>query len=211
MTTYVPSPGEFIDTARRAFAFLIEDFGFVEEPVSKRLYHNPVSVRYESPTTLVVVQGMDWGYSTSVDLGRMPQLRELDLTIPLWPIVKLRRPDIDLSVSGQIDQIAVCAHSLRECASDVLRGDFEVFPEAERLVDLRLASIREREAEKEFHRIVALAGEAFWRKQYSRVIQLLEPLQDHLNATDKRKLSFARNHAANRVGGGIAAPTPHTT
>src|SRR5262245_17330380 len=136
---------DFLERARHNFHFLTTEFGFHEQALPWRRKANEYQVRYVNATTLVKAEGINWGYGVNVLLGprRQPILRA-ENTFPLWAIVKLRRSDLydTLAIGDQLDQLGAHAVALRESASDVLRGDFTVRAEAERLMATQAMSGR---------------------------------------------------------------------
>jgi hypothetical protein len=147
MTTS-PRLDEFLACARREYRFLVDDFGFAEATQS----HNPFEVDYTSDSLLVAVEGINWGFGVQILLTPLrsgsPLRRE---SVPLWSIARLRSPEeLEQShqMSGQLALLACYAQILRSCASDVLRGDFSIFPVARDVVAQEAA--RSREPKKPF-------------------------------------------------------------
>ena len=196
MTTFAPQPNEFISCARREFAYLTTDYGFTETANDVRRYYNPVSVRYGNSTTLVSVQGLGFGFATSVELGVMPQLPgEFDTTFPLWPLAEARQPKLYQEFNetrGQLAQLAVLARLLRRSADDILCGDFTMTSDIIQTVDERMVEQRQLESEREIEHHIRQASEAFWQKDYCKVIELLEPFENHLSQTTAKHLDYAR-------------------
>src|SRR3954471_24832551 len=99
--------------------------------------------------------------------------------IPLLGLMKVRRsPRLDQrSREGgpMIDWFEVYADGLRECAADVLRGDFAVEPEVRR----RVAEYHRQRAEwwdnLTMQGVEAKAADALRRKDYRAVVAALEP------------------------------------
>jgi hypothetical protein len=75
-----PALDDFLRRARHEFHFLVVEFGFQEQTIPKRRGGNPYEVRYRSGTTLVIVEGINWGYGVNVLLGpaRQPIFRSED-------------------------------------------------------------------------------------------------------------------------------------
>jgi hypothetical protein len=94
-TIYNPTLEDFLGRTRQEFHFLIVEFGFREQALPRHGDVIQFQVRYHNASTLVEVEGINWGYGVNVLLGprRQPIFRRED-TFPLWPIVKLRRPDL---------------------------------------------------------------------------------------------------------------------
>lgn len=141
-----PTPDEFRARAREAFAFLTREFGFREEPVPRRGFHNPVAVWYANETTRVVVEGIHWGFASRVALGRAGDPERFE-NFDLEDLVAVRSPGseaTDASGDGaQLGQLPGLAAQLRELGADVLAGDFAVFPALRARVDRRAAERRQ--------------------------------------------------------------------
>lgn len=143
-----PTFEEFAATARRTFGFLESDFGFHESPAKKK-YSNPFSVRYESPTTIVIVAGIGHGSSASVELGDPSKQRpDFDVTVPVWTFASLAGKSISVVTGNQLEDLPIQAALLRTCATDVLQGDFSRFATAEKVLDERIAFLRDEESKK---------------------------------------------------------------
>ena len=139
MTT-IPLLDDFLRTARREFGFLVSEFGFTEQPDS-RAYPNPFSVHYSTPTTLVTVDGINWGFGIQVMLHAVSPRRGTPPQIPLWALVVHREPVERQVPSGQLAQLAHYASLLPLYAADVLRGDFAAFPDALRIIEFHAAEL----------------------------------------------------------------------
>jgi hypothetical protein len=135
-----PSLADFLSTARSEFGFLISEFGFIEQPDSGP-YPNPFSLRYVSPTTVITIDGINWGFGVQVMLDSVSRLPGIPPGIPLWALVEHRAPDEGLSPSGQLAQLSYYASLLRRHAADVLRGTFTAFPAAMQIVDLHASEL----------------------------------------------------------------------
>ena len=205
--TKAPTAAEFTETVRDAFGYLVREFGFRQvEPPATQLEVNPFLVWFANATTLVQVEGINYGFAAQVVLGPVGTGDKWESTMPLWPIVKHRRPDLygdSFRSSGQLGDIRGNAVALREAASDVLRGDFRVFTTARAQVDAEVG--RQRSTEQEHWRerdhgiAVAQAADAFRAKDFKRVVELLMPHANRLTEAERKKLAYARA----RMGGAV--------
>jgi hypothetical protein len=127
--------GKFRANASEAFAFLVKEFGFQEEIVPSR--KNQFSAWFANATTRVIIEGTHWGGSVRVAFGNagLPEQFEnsdlLDLASIRCPE---KVPNDTQPTLGQLEMLNVLAVILRECATDVLRGDFNV---ASQIRDIR--------------------------------------------------------------------------
>jgi hypothetical protein len=190
-----PTLEDFHRCARREFHFLVVEFGFREQALPRHRHLNQFQVRYRNATTVVEVEGTNWGYGVNVLLGprREPIFRPQD-TFPLWPIVKRRRPDLydALAIGGQLDQLAAHAVALRECAKEVLRGNFSIGAEVRKLIE-EVALSQRSELEEWRHRTaIEEANEAFRAKDYHRVVGILVQHENRLTPAQRLKLEYAK-------------------
>jgi hypothetical protein len=198
MTTS-PTLGEFKETVHDAFGYLVSEFGFREtEPPPSHLEVNPFIVWFANETTLVQVEGIKWGFAAQVTL-RPVGSRDVYAAVPLWAIIKHRRPDLyeELARSpGQLGDVREYARALREVASEVLKGDFRVFASARAIVEAYAVQLREsqrQESRDRNHRAaVAVAADAFRAGDFGRVVELLTPHIELLTAAERARLSYAR-------------------
>jgi hypothetical protein len=201
--TNPPTLVEFKKTARDALGYLGSEFAFREvEPPAQQVEVNPFILWFVNPTTLLQVQGINWGFAAQVIVGPADARSDWSATMPLWPIIKLRRPDLyDKAAQspGQLGDLRYYAHALREIASDVLRGDFGVFPSARAVLEAEASQLRSRDQEEARHRnhatAVAAAAFAFRSGDFGRVVELLGPHAELLTPAEHAKLEYARAHA----------------
>ena len=178
-------------------------FRFREQPLRRRADVNPFQVCYRNDTTLVQVEGMNWGYGVAVSLGpRRPGIFRRENTFPLWPIVKLRKPDLyeTLSVGDQLAQLAAHARALRECAEEVLRGDFGIRAEVNRLIG-EAAGQRSELKEWRYRTAVEEANKAFRAKDYPRVVDVLAQHENRLSPAQRGKLEHAKRQSLRKRPG----------
>lgn len=196
MSTPSPTLIEFKETVRDAFGYLVRDFGFREvEAPAQGPESNPFLISFANTTTLVQVEGINWGFAAQVILGPAAAAD----TVPLWALIKHRRPELYAQLagsSGQLADIRFYAHALREVAEDVLRGEFGVFAAASGIVDEEWKQQRLRDAEEALEQnrrtAVADAGVALRAKDFQRVVDLLTPHTEQLTAAERAKLDYAR-------------------
>jgi hypothetical protein len=201
--TKSPTLIEFKETVRDAFGYLGREFAFREvEPPAKHLEANPFIVWFANATTLVQVEGINWGFAAQVILGPANAGNRWHDTVPLWAVIKHRRSDVydeATRSAGQLGDIRIYAHALRETASDVLRGDFGVFASARAIVETQGAQQRNRQHEETRERnhraAVAASAVAFRARDFRRVVELLMPHADLLTPAERARLDYARTRA----------------
>lgn len=141
----------FRERARAEFAFLTRECGFEEQPLptGAKPYLNRVTVWYASPTTRIVVEGINWGLNARVALGSAVPVRAFE-NYDLEDLLALRHPAeswIGASVEqrgSQLEQLHRLAGALRATTSDVLRGDHTIFPALAARVEARRAAFAAR-------------------------------------------------------------------
>jgi hypothetical protein len=204
VTIHNPTLEDFLRRARQEFHFLVLEFGFREQASRRRADLNQFQVRYRNDTTLVRVEGINWGYGVQVLLG--PRRRPLfgrDDNFPLWPIVKLREPDLykKLFAGDQLAQLAAHAVALKRCAEEVLRGNFAIRAEVDRSIK-EAPSQRSEMKEGRYRIAVEEANKAFRAKDYQRVVEVLAEHENRLTRAQRSKLEYAkrRNSKTTREG-----------
>jgi len=141
---------EFLNQTREAFAFLVRDFGFQEEPIplAENKYLNQFAVWYATSTTRIVVEGINWGTNTRVALGQAGPVSKFE-NYDFGDLLAVRDAAAEQakrSVSGeQLEQLRQYAALLPEVAADVLRGDHSIFAELAACVERRRAEARRNE------------------------------------------------------------------
>jgi hypothetical protein len=192
----IPTPIEFRETVRDAFGYLGREFAFREvEPPAKGFEVNPFLIWFVNTTTLVQVEGTNWGFGAEVILGPADAGEEWHAIVPLWAVLQHRRPDLYEQVArspGQLGMIRTYAHALRETASDVLRGNFGVFRAARAILDAQMLSQDQESRERNYRAAVAGAADAFRGKDFRRVVGLLMPHAKLLTPAERAKLNYAR-------------------
>lgn len=144
---------EFFEIGEKEFRFLVDEFGF-----KKKANKTDVEVyrlHYETKTTAVEI-GFEWrDQYINVLLGRrdkkpperMPRPEDELLAFSLEDLLKLRtgKYAIDQDRFGKAltrkdikEILNTYARGLREHGTDVLQGDFSIFPELEKIVRKRM-------------------------------------------------------------------------
>ena len=140
---------------RKRFKFLEEEFGF--KPPKRQRMSVFCSLTYQNETTAVEVsleptEGGVFVLVSRLINGEIPKYpifvtRKMTLhSFYLDDLVRLRRPDaarrqasVDLDSGREIAKsLAQSAAQLRELAEDILKGDFAVFSELEKIVKARI-------------------------------------------------------------------------
>jgi hypothetical protein len=126
----------------KAFAFLITDYGFTH--VDTTVHRPECVIRYRNETTGVTVS-YEWGGTPSVILSRLNRtatdVSEAD-EIGLKFLAMERCPngalagDYERLKSQSIEEVlSDYAAILRECGTDILTGDFQIFAKLRKLVE----------------------------------------------------------------------------
>jgi hypothetical protein len=199
MMTNSPTLVEFKETVRDAFAYLGREFAFREtEPPANHLEMNPFIIWFANETTLVQVEGINWGFAAQVAIGPVGS-RDEHATVPLWAVIKHRRPEVYEEFTrstGQLGDVRAYARALREVASDVLRGDFRVFAAARAIVEAQRVQLRESQRQesrdRNYRAAVTAASDAFRARDFGRVVELLMPHMELLTPAEHATLSYAR-------------------
>jgi hypothetical protein len=87
--TKSPTLIEFKESVRDAFGYLGREFAFREvEPPAKHLEANPFILWFANTTTLVQVEGINWGFAAQVVLDPADARDEWHATVPLWAVIR---------------------------------------------------------------------------------------------------------------------------
>ncbi len=200
-----PSLDEFKAACRREFAYLIDEFGFVEEPLPQgRLlasycielpegkFINGFAVWFWNGSLRIIVEGVNWGLHADMAFETADGQR-----IGFGHVVAQFRgslPKLPATSGGQLQDIKRLALLLRHLCEPLLRGDRTALAEALRIQQEATARLRRDLELLPYKRDAASAEEAFHRRDYARVIQLLSPHIGKLSPTEERRLEFARKH-----------------
>jgi len=179
---YVPSEEEFKDAARREFGFLKSEFAF-KESQSPFKDKNPYSIFLHHKNAFVYIEGLSYGYSLGVQIGKLGILGNVKERFSLDYVVGLRRADLlepkFPAKRGQIEQMKSAAFLLKECANDFLKGDFSTLPDVIRYQkEVQDKSRREYKA-AEKKRVGIQALEAFHAKEYKKLLNCFLPLRNN--------------------------------
>jgi hypothetical protein len=205
----IPSFEEFRECVLAAYAPLIRTMGFVELPRRQGRDVNRFSVRIGNATTVIEVEGIHWGtaawtkvFRTSgprasggLPINRLLQLRQ---GLQFERASKRRRKQPD-----QLADATETAAAILEHARDVLMGDFselDRIAEQERL--FRQEQLKKALPKEQKAAVVAAseAGHAYKRRDYARVVELLEPHLPHLSPSQRRRYAAARKAAGTEQG-----------
>jgi hypothetical protein len=145
---------KFRELCRREYRFLEREYDFTERKIPKEESINQFQVQYVNATTLVAVEGIHWGLSIDVRIGRLlPEAWEIykhysleDLLIIRCPELSLGGTNSDDGSSNQSVELKHYAHALKECADDVLRGEFSVLPQLHQSIVRRVEQFSSGEA-----------------------------------------------------------------
>jgi len=144
------------------------------------------------------VQGISYGGGVTIELRIRDDIRQepRDEFNAYW-ITSILRPDLLVDEfpekRGQLIQLPKLANMLKAVGDDFLRGDLSILPE------VRTAIAKAREEGKilarmyDFNRAEVRSQEAFRKGEYSLVIRELEPYQDFLNASSRKRLEIAKS------------------
>ena len=113
----------FKTEARKAFATICNNFGFQEENTILSETANLFQVTFSTKRTRIVVEGINWGMNTDIQIG----INEMGAALySIHQLLKERKPDTPVTGS-QVDQLYGYANYLLTHAADILRGDTSFF------------------------------------------------------------------------------------
>lgn len=183
---------QFPKAVRLAFKFLVEDFFFslIKEDVTY--------VRYESKTVFVNVYHGRASYELNVEIGERvidDPRRENPFTI--GEILQLVNPQqyqvyrpYQATTSESVKKFLYeLAHLVREYARPALLGDEEFFQQVH---ETRHQNSNKLLLSWELNRIRRDVEIAWREKNFKRVVEIYNPVKEHLTPAEMKKLEYAR-------------------
>ncbi len=132
---------DFRNHARQCFGYLITDFDFHEERVRKYDSTNQCQVCYESDTTRISIEGINYGMNADLRISSVDPTRMKYSTYCFDDLLELRSVDIWTPKRrkdfNQYEQVELYGEALQDSASDILRGDHSIFPDLAACIDRR--------------------------------------------------------------------------
>lgn len=205
MPEKIPSIDEFKAACLREFGYLVDEFGFIEEPLPQgRLlashcielpdgkFINGFAAWFWNGSVRVIVEGVNWGLHADLAFETADGQR-----IGFGHVAAQYRgslPKLPEVGGGQLQEVKRLALLLRHLCEPLLRGDRTALEEALRIQREATARLRRDLELLPYKRDAAAAGEAFRQKNYEQVIQLLSPHGSKLSPAEKRRLEFAHKH-----------------
>ena len=118
----LPTFDEFRQCVFKKYDAIISSYSFVEHPLPDREFINKFQVRLANPTTLIIIEGINYGMAAWTRVCKFPQPPEKDNDLPIWRYISERRgeswPPRRTSKKrkefGQLEQIEEQAKKLRK-------------------------------------------------------------------------------------------------
>lgn len=184
----------FKEEVLSTFSFLIEEYGF------QIIETKPTFVRFESPLVFVNVYHGRLSSELGLEIGPIKQSSSrLESRYSLSDIldsVDKRKEEnytfFQASTKERVKKyVAKAAELVRKYGVDALKGDSATF---ERLRAIQAHNSQDYLKEIKLGRIRPKAEEAFRRKDYSKVVELLEPVRAELRPSELKKLEYSKKH-----------------
>lgn len=179
----------FDEEVKKHFAFL-EGLGF-------RCVGSDVTlVRYESPAmTINVYQGRH-SYEFGLEIEAVKVPKESYSLSEILRLVDAERADNYRSFAGHtVESVAEGVRQLagffHECIDAGILSDKQLFS---RLKQQRGDWARKYEIEVKLKQAHSGVKSAWIKKDFTKVVDILSPLQEHLNPSDLKKLDYAKKH-----------------
>jgi hypothetical protein len=206
--TFPPSFDEFRVCVLAAYAPLIGTMGFVELPPRRDKGVNRFTVRLANATTMIEVEGIHWGTAAwtkvfpatvstvgrqGLPIDKLLRMRQASGARQVEKAQKRRRKRPD-----QLADIKETAAAILAYARDVLMGDFsELQRIAEQQRFFEQEQLKKAPSKEQKSAVIAAseAGHAFKRRDYAKVMELLEPHLPHLSASQRKRYAIAKKAA----------------
>ena len=183
----------FTEAVRSGFKFLVEEFSFacVKEDVTL--------VRFESTAVFVNVYHGRSSYELSVEIGELPiKVNAPENSFTLGEILQLvgakelltYRPYQVTTLEAVAKFVQEIAILVKQYAPPALIGDHDFF--------MRLSEIRVQRSDSylkklQLNRVRTEVETAWHQKNYGRVVELYESIQDDLTPVEAKKFEYAKN------------------
>ena len=203
--TQRPTFDEFRQCVFKEYDVIISSYSFVEHPLPERKFINNFQVRLANATTLIIIEGINYGMASWTRVCKFPQPFEKDDDLPIWRYISERkggswppkRKSKKKKELGQLVQIKEQAKDLLEYASDVLRGDFSAI---DNLIEKEKIEAEERKlnapspARRAANVAASEAGHALKKKEYQKVVKLLKPHLHLLPESQRKRYLLAKKY-----------------
>ena len=185
-----------------AYRPLLEQGGFRELGKRPGEFVNKFSVRLGNQTTVIEVEGINWGMNAWTKVLRACEADQDRHGLPIGSLLARRirsaggkpgtRP------KGQAAQIQASARLIFEHAKDALGGDFSALDELVRMERERMAQRQACAPSREERAMLvatARAGHAFKQGDYGTVVELLRPHLALLPSSQRERYEIALSRA----------------
>jgi hypothetical protein len=181
----------FVEEAKKAFAFLIAEFGFHVAPSEVTI------VRYRSTEVFVNIYHGRMSYELRLEIGRLDEPSEVKNPFYMSDLISVEDEEggrrYRAYQTNQVELVprglALMAADLRRYSSRALRGD--------PLYYAQLQAARERAARR-FGREITVSqtrqqAETAWQeKDYSKVASLYDEISGYLSPAERKRRDYAR-------------------
>lgn len=183
----------FAEEALKAFDFLTKEYGF------RCVKAEPTFVRYESPHVYINVYHGRASYELGVEIGRFDMLHQEEYPFSISDVMALNvglsktnyKPVQVSTAEGVSAFVPKLAEYVSRYAGPVLQGDASTFKQLSKVRSERAIKTTK---EIEMSQVRNKANEAWHKKNYAKLIELYEPVQDALTPAEIKKLEFARKN-----------------
>jgi hypothetical protein len=179
----------FPEEVKERFAFL-KALGFCDVLVEVSL------VRYEAPTMGINVFHGRRSYEIGLEIESMQVPIESYSISEILRLVDIKgaenyRNFMAHTVEGVAEGVHRLAILLRECIDAGIFSDKQFFPRLKLQQD---TLTKDYWFKMEFKQARHESESAWAKKDFGKVVQILSPLQEHLNPSDLKKLEYAKKH-----------------
>jgi hypothetical protein len=186
----------FTEAVLSAFDFLTSRYGFVIKRIE------PTFVRYESANVFVNIYHGRASYELGVEVGRLADdLSKEESAFSLADILDLTKAHdktghtiLQASTPETVDKfVPMLAALVSKYAAPILRGDSDVFA---RLTDVQSRKSDQLLKKWELEDIRKEAEDAWHQRNYAKVAELFESIQEELTPAEAKKLDYAKLRAS---------------
>ena len=204
-TKKAPSLIEFRTCVFDSYAPVIHSMGFVELKPRQGEYVNDFSVRIGNDTTVIEVDGINYGFHAWTKIFRASAADDDRYGLPIYKLLQQRQglnaKEIrqlhrrEQNCADQLEEVREKAKAILSHAKDVLSGDFSTLDKiAEQERHLQQEQLAKALPSEQKAAVVAAteAGHAFKRGDFHNVVALLEPHLSRLPASQQKRFELAK-------------------
>ncbi|KJS66081.1 MAG: hypothetical protein JL50_13065 [Peptococcaceae bacterium BICA1-7] len=186
----------FQEEVKRHFEYLISDYGY------RCVFSDPYCVKFQTDKVYLNIYHEKISYEVYVEIGLIPEDYQNKLRIGIKDIIEnsassekvlpFYQASNPRSISKAVGELAKL---LRIHGKEALAGQYQYY---KKISEMKLQRQQTAYTEEMLKITENRANDAWKRKDFSKVIELYEPIKQHLNTTQIKKLEYAKSFSKKR-------------